>query len=264
MIKYLVSLKNDELRRNIFSTLFEKNYSSIRLIYAINGKNIKSSIYFEYLKKYYLSYCKIITPSELGCTLSHINILKNFLSTAHSHALILEDDVRGGDEDILKVEEITKILPENSIVILGGQQGLGFNKYIYGKTYINKNLYKISNFSMKFISRSCCYLVDKKSAATIVEKLENNLEIIDHWHKIFRQSNVKFYYYPLFEHPIELSSSNIEQERAVFYIDSFWKRIKRDGVFKKIFNRIFNDIGVIYSIFKGYKKIENYEDIRKN
>ena len=110
---------------------------------------------------------------------------------------------------------------------------------------------------MKFLFRTCSYIVNKKTARYIIKKQKKKLEIADAWYEIFEKSNISLSYLNLLNHPEDLSNSHIENERADFYMNekNFFKRIYKQGVFWKIYNRIRNDISRWVLILKGYKQI---------
>ncbi len=103
-------------------------------------------------------------PRELGCYLSHIQCLRNFLQTDASYALILEDDV--------KLDDNIKGILESAIEHASGWNMLRLSSVNRGKGW---SVRKIGSHSL-----SVCltrekgaggYLVDRKAAACMVKKL---------------------------------------------------------------------------------------------
>jgi glycosyl transferase family 25 len=103
-------------------------------------------------------------PRELGCYLSHIQCLRNFLQTAAPYALILEDDV--------KLDDNIKEILESAIEHASDWNMLRLSSVNHGKWWPVR---KIGSHSL-----SVCltrekgaggYLVDKKAAACMVKKL---------------------------------------------------------------------------------------------
>lgn len=257
---YLISLEQDTQRRAELAQRFPQGYPKMQWIKAVNGKSLSAKQYFSYAQKHLKSNKKLITPSELGCTLSHIKALKNFIITDEDHCLILEDDVVGCDQDIILLENLVSILPENTLMLCGGQEGLSFDRYILGKE-IGNNIFSIPRFSTKFLSRTCCYIVDKKTAEKILMSHDGNLKVADHWYDIFKDNNINFLFLNLFKHPIDLKNSHIECEREYFYENIFWKRVFKQGFFWKIFNRLRNDIYLLVLFFMGYKRVKKGDSV---
>lgn len=162
----------------------------------------------------------------------------------------------GSDKAIAYINDLVQQNKMNEFVLCGGQDGLNFWKYIMAKKNID-GLYFIPIFSIKFLFRTCSYLVNKNTARYILKKQQQNFEVADAWHEIFKNSNISFAYLNLFNHPEDLSNSHIENERAIFYMDenNFFKRIYKQGIFWKIYNRIRNDLSKWVLILKGYKQI---------
>lgn len=253
---YLISLEQDQQRRIELAERFPQNYPKMQWIKAVNGKELSAKEYFFYVSKFFESHKKMITPSEVGCTLSHIKALEEFLKTEEEYCLILEDDVIGCDKDITHINSLVMSNKINDFVLCGGQNGLNFWKYIMAKKNTD-NLYFLPIFSMRFLFRTCSYIVNKKTARYIIKKQKKNLEIADAWYEIFKNSNISLSYLNLFNHPEDLSNSHIENERADFYMNekNFFKRIYKQGIFWKIYNRIKNDFSKWVLILKGYKQI---------
>lgn len=252
---YLISLEKDIQRRIDLEKKFLKSYQSMHWIKAINGKELSAKDYFYYTQQYFNAHKKLITPSEVGCTLSHIQTLEVFLETDEEYCLILEDDVIGCDDDIDEIDKLIKNRNLDGILLLRDQNGFGFEKYILGKK-INSH-YRLPFFSTHHVYGTCAYVVSRHAAQIILNSHKKKFGIADIWSSIIKRTFLNFYYYPLFIHPEDLSSSHIEKERAIFYIDekNFFKRIYKQGLFWKIYNRLRNDIYRWILILKGYKQI---------
>lgn len=257
MIIYFISLEQDIQRRAELARRLPKKYPEMQWVKAINGKELLAEEYFSYAQQYFIRNKKMITPSEVGCTLSHIKALETFLKTNEEYCLILEDDVIGSDNDINIIFNLIGNEFSNGVILLRDQESFGFEKYILGKKH--KKYYKIPKFSVHFMFGACAYIVDRSSARVILEHHKHNFEIADIWSKIISNSPIDFYYCPILKHPQDLSNSNIEDERKLFHELNFWKRMKQQGFFWKIFNRIRNDMYRGLLIFKGYNQIHKDE-----
>ena len=99
---YLVSLEQDTKRREELKLRFPNHYDDFIQINAVDGRKISAKEYYDKTIEYFIKTNKTMSPSELGCTLSHIKALEEFIKTNNNYALILEDDVIGEDKDIKK------------------------------------------------------------------------------------------------------------------------------------------------------------------
>lgn len=251
---YLISLEQDTQRRNELAQRFPLTYPKMQWVQAVNGKELTAKEYFSYAQQYFNTHKKIITPSEVGCTLSHIKALETFLETDDEYCLILEDDVIGDDKDLNFIIGLVYKNGINGVLALRSQKGFGYEKYIMAKHH--NDFYRLPSFSVRFIYGTCAYIVNRYSARIILESHRINFEIADIWSNIINK-NIDFYYLDLFIHPEDLTTSHIESERAIFYTKekNFFKRIYKQGLFWKIYNRLRNDIYRWILILKGYKQI---------
>lgn len=234
---YLVSLEKDTKRRNFLENRFLNFYNSFKYYPAIDGRLLLSKEYYEKILINFKKNKKLMSPGEVGCTLSHISVLSKFLESDSKYALVFEDDIIGCDEDIEKIGKIIPYLSENSLVICGGQDGLLSRYFQLGKnTKSNPDLYLLHPHSYQYVYRTCCYLVTRKSASMILDYHHNNLAIADHWGEIFKESKINFYYTDIFKHPLDLADSSIEAERlAPTSSRKFWHKLKSIKYLKKIF-----------------------------
>jgi len=245
---YLVSLQKDTQRRETLQKNFTRYYDKMEIIDAVDSEQISAKKYFYDTLPYYKKYKKLMSPSELGCTLSHIEALKRFLKTDEEMALIFEDDIIGSDEDLDKLKDITKSLPKNSLLILGGLDGLS-TKYLLGKeSKFNKNLMKIPKSLFPNLNRTCCYIVTRQSAKIILDSHNKLLNIADKWDVLFLNTSIDIYFTKLLKHPFVNANSNIEEERGL-------AKVKRMKLPIKELKRVERRIIVLYYKILGYKKL---------
>lgn len=255
MKTYFISLEQDTQRRTELAQRFTQNYPEMQWIKAINGKELSAKEYFSYVQQFFNIYKKIITPSEVGCTLSHMKALEKFLETEDGFCLILEDDVIGKDLDIELIKRNVVQSDLNGLLLLMDQRFYNYDKYILGK--LTPYFYQLPRFSIKFVLGTCSYALDRETARYMLQIYKNNIDYADAWYKIYYKSKIPFYYSAILKHPSELNDSRIENERSKIYMNekNFFKRIYKQGVFWKIYNRIRNDIWRWILILKGYKQI---------
>lgn len=253
---YLISLEKDVERRDVLKLSLPIAYESMEWIHAKNGKDMLAKDYFFYANQFYEYNRKLITPSEVGCTLSHIQAYKEFLKTDEEYCLIIEDDIIGNDDDIKNIENIIKNEKPNGLVLFGGQEGVPSDYWNYILAIKTKSLYCISNFSKKFLFGAYCYTINRNVAKELIDMHEKDFQFADNWGSLLKEN--KMYYISLIEHPKDFSNSNIEKERHLVYLiqNKIFKENYIQGVFFKILNRIRNDITRYLLIIKGYKNIK--------
>ena len=231
---YLVSLRSDTKRREELKKRFPANYDGFVHIEAVNGRDLSAKDYYEKTINFAARNRRPMSPSELGCTLSHLKVLETFVNSGSDRALILEDDVVGTDSDIEAIRNISHRLHEDCLFICGGQDGLRTQKYQYGEQADIPGVYQVCKFSYRYMFRTCCYVVTKRSAQAIIDYQNATLSLADKWDEFFKGTSIKIYYANILSHPQELGQSHIEQDRAVFQKTGLRQEVFTLNVFENI------------------------------
>jgi len=220
--KYLISIETYDSPRleKFFSQSIFHKYRNEFIKFGIKGKDLTVNEYFDLAIS---GQKKALSPGELGCTLSHVEALKNFIQSNEKYALVLEDDaIQIQDLDLKQLEfEVEKLnLKDCFFMSLGGIQ-LKVNDRIYGKIQkikiYNKNILKLHNFSISNLSYTYAYIVDREMAKVLID-YHQKPHVCDQWDELYQfNSNINFYATFLFDHPeIENhtpATSSIEFER---------------------------------------------------
>ena len=165
-IVYIINLNQDKDRRVYVEKELKRvgidNYSFIS---AIDGSMLPQNDldYYNSSNKFWPK----MSPGQVGCSMSHVKLYKDFLNTKYDYALVLEDDISFRNN--FNVSLIDDILfnnfPKNHIILL--------NEIA---TFFKKSRFKISkNFNLvKVIKASCTssYLIDKYAAEQLIRKNE--------------------------------------------------------------------------------------------
>ena len=165
-IVYIVNLNQDKDRRSYVEKELKRvgidNYSFIS---AIDGSMLPQNDldYYNSKNKFWPK----MSPGQVGCSMSHVKLYKDFLNTKYDYALVLEDDISFRNN--FNVSLIDDILfnnfPKNHIILL--------NEIA---TFFKKSRFKINkNFNLvKVIKASCTssYLIDKYAAEQLIKKNE--------------------------------------------------------------------------------------------
>lgn len=250
---YLVSLERDIKRREELKGRFPRTYSRFIYAPAVDGRELTAKNYYDQSIGYYFRNNKILSPGELGASLSHIKVLKNFISSTSDFALILEDDIIGNDSDIDSVMKTISTLSQSDFLLLGGQEGLN-KRFQLGKANQLNNLLTVSEFSKQFVTRACCYVVSRQTAKLILDYQEKHLTLADKWDAFFKDTNITVYFKAIFKHPIDLKNSHIEEERRV-QDETFINKLFSIDAPKKIFNKIRFNLMMIILKALGYKNL---------
>ncbi|CAD7289696.1 hypothetical protein LMG7974_01774 [Campylobacter majalis] len=208
---YLISLKKDTKRREILKSRFA-NYDDFELVYGVDGRELDAKAYYSHINTSFKAYGRLLTPSEVGCTLSHMIAYERFLQSGAEYALILEDDVIGDEAMINQAFLLAKNMDKNSVLICGCQDGLNDRFSAFAKR--TQHMYEVSPYSYKCIYRTASYIITQNSAKAILNTHKNAINTTDVWEYLLDKNGLKMYFADIFSHPLDLSDSNIEKERA--------------------------------------------------
>lgn len=153
---YCVNLKRRPERWESAQKEFLKNNLQVERYEAVDGK--------------YIDPINGLKPGEVGCLLSHLNILKKCQEDNIDRVLITEDDVQFSDDLNSKFFEYQKELPEWDILYLGANHAL-CNPYENNPPIkITEHVYRILHAYSTHayaVNKSCYqYLIDHISQMT--------------------------------------------------------------------------------------------------
>lgn len=219
----VLSMRNAIARREEMARKLQGVNLKYDFFDAVDGRKLEAGDFYNKSinSNFWFNRRKILTPSEVGCTLSHNEILKEFVSnSADEWLIVLEDDVdiKSNFSQVLhNFCSYNSDKPFNGVLILGGQEGLKSQHLIFkikSKKYFNHPFYLIPSFFHKWVYRTCGYAINKESAKKILDlKTKKNI-VADDWSYIFKKTSLdKMYFTHLVVHPEDLSDSSIHNER---------------------------------------------------
>lgn len=193
--------------------------------FGVKGGELSAKEYFELAVK---GRSKPLTPSEVGCTLSHIMALKAFLSTDDDYAIIFEDDAIIPKELNLCLLEnsLKKINFPNCILFsLGGiqmKESLKVRGEIIQQKFLGNTVLKVNQHFFNRVNYAVAYIVDRDMASNLIA-YHYQLRKADDWSYLYDFNKLsKIYMTYLIDHPEIMEGetnkqlSSIEAERAKF------------------------------------------------
>ena len=163
---YIVNLKKDKNRReNIIREVEKQNLTNYEIIDAVDGNKLNQNeldVATFRNKKHVNPWNSKMSPTQIGCALSHIKVYENFIKTEFEVALILEDDaifVRDFDNNLKQL--ILKNFKFRKQILL-----LSELKEFYGKALDSEDNYEIVNVSNAFFTHA--YMINKEAARSII------------------------------------------------------------------------------------------------
>lgn len=224
--KYLISIEKEGSARlaHFFSqTTFGKYQDQFTKIGVI-GAQLPTA---EYFKLAVAGRKKALSPAELGCTLSHVNVFKDFLASNEQFACIFEDDaICLNDIDLNELEnQISALnLPNCFLLSMGGIQ-LKSSRKVRGEfleqKLENQPVLKLHPIYFGRLFYTYSYVIDRKMAELLLRYHEVP-KGCDHWSQLRDyDENSQLYATFLFDHPeldaIASGQSYIEQERNLLH-----------------------------------------------
>lgn len=244
---YLISLERDKQRRNLLKNKFPDHWSKLIWVKAIDASEAKNQMITNNYASHFPQ--KPRRPLSLGekcCAISHIQCLQYFLETDDPNCIIIEDDIEGCDTDFIEALRIAKKLPRDpAIVVLGGQQGMKNAKYLSGYLRDN-NFWEIPEKSISFLTRACCYALNREAAKKLLKSQNACLRRSDSW-EYYSELGIKFFYSNIFKHPLDLKNSHLEAERENTGVS---RKIIADGI-SNIFFRSLKKASILINITFG-------------
>ena len=164
---YIVNLQEDhERRRNILNQIKNQKLYNFEIIDAINGNELTqielNNLVFKN-KKLKNPWNTKMSPSQIGCALSHIKIYKKFINSEYDYALILEDDAVfiNNFSDELKSFILKSFKFKKQIILLSEL------KEFFSKPIDKQKNYELVNVTNAFFTHS--YFINKEAAKSIIE-----------------------------------------------------------------------------------------------
>lgn len=218
---YIVSIEESKSQR--LSSFFKQNFfkdipeNDINIV-GIKGGNMTAKEYFNLAVH---GRTKPLTPGELGCTLSHLEIYKRFLLTENNFALIFEDDAIF--PEALSYKELWDQIKQYKfgsgfLLSLGGIQMKVCRKVrgmIQENKLYSKQVIKVNPHFYNKICYTYAYVIDR-TMAEILLKYHDRPRRADDWSYLYDfNSSINIYMTNLIDHPVEQTNQNsyLENER---------------------------------------------------
>ena len=223
---FVISIEDDNSPRltKFLDRAFFQNSQVILKKLGVKGGTLSAKQYFEQAVR---GRVKPLSPSELGCTLSHLEALKSFLETDDQYALIFEDDAIIPENitlEKLEYEVQTIAWTENTLLSLGGiqmKECLKVRGKIKDFKFLDQRVLEVVPDFYHRVNYAVAYIVDRAMANNLIH-YHHPIRKADDWSYLFDfndKSNILMTY--LVDHPkIEIGEENlqlsaIEAERVV-------------------------------------------------
>lgn len=172
MKTYIISLKNSIERREAISQQAAMAGLDFVLTDAVYGKELPK----ELLSILKAEHSYAITPGEIGCSLSHLNVYKELLHSEDDFALVLEDDVivPANTTALLNALESTLSKDKPCICLLSKVNHYNRKKQI--TLADGQSVHEVFNAAF-----SHAYVVNRKAAENLLKNLLPIWCVADQW-----------------------------------------------------------------------------------
>lgn len=244
---YVVSLARDTERRKVIKEKLDSLQIPFEFIDAVYGKDLSSSVFAQLNPKGKSPETGAYpTPSEVGCTLSHLKVYALVQQRKQQWACIFEDDAiiddRMKDFYINFTNNLMRFDRDN-LYLMGGQNAVSANilvsKSFFTFFYVGKQKFSKLINSEQYVCRTCCYIISNSVTKKMIDLSKTTFLLADDWEFLARNKIINDIYLSDFiDHPVDLSLSHIERERRDVQAVVREKLGKR-SVFRRLFNGIF-------------------------
>lgn len=142
---YCINLESEFNRRNYIKIKSKEYNLNVSFINAVLGKSLDSNLLTSFHSDSESVINRRLTDGEVGCYLSHINTLKEFLSTDDDYAIVIEDDIEITENLMFFINEFKDSKEPNNfdIILLGYRNGYGS---LWGATsFLGRDIIRFSD-----------------------------------------------------------------------------------------------------------------------
>lgn len=225
---YVVSLERDVERRAYMRQRFGAVWQTFEIVQAVDARMLPN----ELPKACRHNRRKPLGDAEKACALSHMEVWRRFLASGEATCIVFEDDVIGDASGVERAIRLMRATPDGVFTLLGGQEGLRNRRHVFGvRQYLaDVWVWRLYRPDRRFLARACCYGLTRAVAGKLLEKQQRCLDRADQWLRLLGGID-DVHYVPLFAHPMDLSGSHLEDERAsVAAGRATWRRVWADGI----------------------------------
>lgn len=216
MQAYVISLNTSSTPANAaLATRLAACGMTPAFIRAVSGKTMDPVEYYLQIQAYHRARGLIISPSELGCTLSHRAACEALLATSQPGAFIFEDDVCLHGQDEQAFRQVMALGSSGfDFIHLGGMDGheASRDRMRADLVHAKPPVFSLELDDLHMLMRTAGYWISRSLAEQLV-RLPPFLAD-DYVYLREKLALQRLYYCDLVSHPIAMTTSTIESERS--------------------------------------------------
>lgn len=187
-------------------------YEEIQHISAVDGRNLKAKDYFSYITNVFNKKGQLLSPGEIGCTLSHLAILNEIIRN-NKPALVLEYDAIL-DENFNDLMMVFSQLKRASVIQMCSQKRF-VNFYLNAKKLNFNDKLNLHCIEPSYgMWGTTAYAINVEAAQEVIKSHSRGPFVADDWVELINTNHCDFYYRRFFDHSEE-PNNHMEQERII-------------------------------------------------
>ena len=105
--------------------ILSSSLGEIEVFRGVDGRELPAIEYYKFMvgARGYIKHGQILTPGEVGCALSHVRMLQEFLNSNAQIAVIFEDDVIIEKQSVDKLLKALRFTRSTDILVACNQRG---------------------------------------------------------------------------------------------------------------------------------------------
>ena len=188
---------------------------TVVLVEGVRGADLSAREFFTLTNFWRARTGKLMTPGELGCTLSHQKALRMAAESGQGRHLILEDDFIASDAALAWIARVEAHVGTGVLLHMGGQENLDrFYRYLRGKqTEVLSEIYELNPSDLKFLFTTVAYMVNAETAGSLSQLLGDRPCVADSFDYFLEHKALeKIWFRWVVSHDLEIPSV-IQPER---------------------------------------------------
>src|SRR5262249_32827480 len=206
--RYILTLRSSD-QNSVQSKvkILSAGLGEVEVFYGVDGQALSAAEYYKIMMRAYAKHKQIITPSEVGCALSHLQMLGEFLNSSEQIAIIFEDDVLIRAQSVGILHMALEFVGQSDILVACSQP---IDHQIRGlRLAEHTECFEVHKNYRGVVKQTCAYVVGRKAAEHILRIQNKGLWLADEF-RVLCPDKGRLLFCDAFSH--HKRSSNIKNE----------------------------------------------------
>jgi glycosyl transferase, family 25 len=196
--------------------ILSSRLGEIEVFRGVDGRELPAMEYYKFMvgARGYIKHGQILTPGEVGCALSHVRMLQEFLNSNAQIVVIFEDDVIIGKQSVEKLMKALRFMRSTDILVACNQRGLYAGNFRALPLAEYDECYEVQKDHWINVKRTCAYALGRGAAKHILSVQKGALCLADDFQALCPDDG-RLLFCDAFGHLETYEGSNIETERQL-------------------------------------------------